>query len=62
MNGRDLMTAQAAATARRADPSVLDPADIELLLDEIRRYLDVVDAFRVQGCDPHRRTAVEEAR
>ena len=60
MNGRDLMTAQAAATARRADPSV--PADIELLLDEIRRYLDVVDAFRVQGCDPHRRTAVEEAR
>lgn len=25
---------------------------IEELLDEIRRYLDAVDAFRAEGCEP----------
>jgi hypothetical protein len=26
--------------------------DIEALLDEIRRYLAAVDAFRAAGCEP----------
>jgi hypothetical protein len=28
------------------------PIDIEALLDEIRRYLAAVDAFRAAGCEP----------
>jgi len=27
------------------------PADVELLIDEITRYLAVVDAFRAAGCE-----------
>jgi hypothetical protein len=36
-------------TTTQIDPR---PADAEPLIDEITRYLAVVDAFRAAGCDP----------
>ena len=33
-------------------------ADVDALLDEIRRYLEAVDAFRVEGCLPSWRVEV----
>ena len=31
----------------------VDAVAIDGLLDEIRRYLDVLDVFRREGCEPH---------
>jgi hypothetical protein len=36
---------------------VTPPVDITLLMDEIRRYLAAVDAFREEGCEPTWRPA-----
>ena len=30
----------------------LIPAVLDLLVSEIRRYLEVVDVFRAEGCEP----------
>jgi hypothetical protein len=34
-------------------PQSIRARDVELLLDEIRRYLDVVDVSRREGSEPH---------
>jgi hypothetical protein len=41
-----------------------DARPLELLLDEIRRYLDAIEVFRGEGCEPNWLSplASEEAR
>jgi hypothetical protein len=38
------------------------PLDIELLLDEISRYLAAIDVFRREGCEPTWRPVAAERR
>jgi hypothetical protein len=39
-------------TERNRKPLDLTARDRATLFDEIRRYLDVVDVFRREGCEP----------
>jgi hypothetical protein len=38
------------------------PHELEALFEEIKRYLDAVETFRHEGCEPRWRDAAEDAR